>query len=394
MRSFVPFLLALFLIAVLLRVDFVFTILYLFLLLALLTRFWLRRATAQIHACRRFENHAHFGDQVTIEVILHNTGRLPIPWMELHESVPVDLHSTPTRGQVVSLGAHERWGMRYTLNCRKRGFYTLGPLTAKNGDLLGIERVRPWELAPEPFIVYPQIVPIHQLHLPTRSPFMALPAQSPLFEDPTRVVGVRDYQRGDPPRRIHWTATANTGRLLVKRYQPAIARETLVCLDLDGDNYEQRHLFTATELAIVVAASVANHIIVREGLAAGLVTMAHDSVLDEQVRFFLAPRSERAHLMNVLEVLARVQVSNSTSFVDLLRRESVRLSWGATMLVITGRETEELFETLMYLRRAGFAVTLVLVQPGRPSAELRQRAELLSVPVHRVWQERDLKSWR
>ena len=64
------------------------------------------------------------------------------------------------------------------------------------------------------------------------------------------------------------------------------------------------------------------------------------------------------------------------------------------MLVITGRETEELFETLMYLRRAGFAVTLVLVQPGRPSAELRQRAELLSVPVHRVWQERDLKSWR
>lgn len=394
MRSFVPFLLALFLIAVLLRVDFVFTILYLFLLLALLTRFWLRRATAQIHACRRFENHAHFGDQVTIEVILYNTGRLPIPWMELHESVPVDLHSTPTRGQVVSLGAHERWGMRYTLNCRKRGFYTLGPLTAKNGDLLGIERVHPWELAPEPFIVYPQIIPIHQLLLPTRSPFMALPAQSPLFEDPTRVVGVRDYQRGDSPRRIHWTATANTGRLLVKRYQPAIARETLVCLDLDGDNYEQRHLFTATELAIVVAASVANHIIVREGLAAGLVTMAHDSMLDEQVRFFLAPRSERAHLMNVLEVLARVQVSDSTSFVDLLRRESARVSWGATLLVITGRETEELFETLMYLRRAGFAVTLVLVGPGRPSAELRQRAELLSVPVHRVWRERDLKSWR
>ena len=64
------------------------------------------------------------------------------------------------------------------------------------------------------------------------------------------------------------------------------------------------------------------------------------------------------------------------------------------MAVITGRESEALFDTLVYLRRAGFAVALILIQPARVSAGLRERADLLGASVHRVWYERDLESWR
>lgn len=394
MRHFLPFLLVLFVIAAVLRVNIVFTILYLFLALAVMTRLWLRRRVERVIVRRDFVNRAHFGDRVTVELTVENTGWLPVPWLELHESLPIELFSPPFKGRVVSLGPRERWQMSYTLGCRRRGYYPIGPLTLKTGDLLGIERASTGRVPPEYLIVYPQVVPLHELGLPTRSPLVALPARSPLFEDPSRVRGVRDYQRGDSPRRIHWTATASAGRLLVKQYQPAIARETLIFLDLDWGNYERRQRYTATELAIVVAASVANHIIIHEGLAAGLATEAQDPLLDDQVRFFLPPRPERAHLMNLLEVLARAQVVKETSFADSLRRESVRLAWGATLLVITGRESAELFGTLVYLRRAGFAVALVLVQPGRPSIELQKRADLLNLPVHRVWRERDLEGWR
>ena len=209
MRNSVPFLLVLFIISAVLRVDFFFTILYLFLLLVLMSRLWLRRSIERIDAQRRFEHHAHFGDQVTVDVTVFNRGWLPIPWLEVRESVPVDLFAAPVRGRVVSLGSHERWKMRYTLSCRKRGYYALGPMSMKAGDLLGIERDSAWQIAPEHLIVYPQIVPLQKLALPTRSPFVALPARSPLFEDPARVRGVRDYQRGDSPRHIHWTASAS-----------------------------------------------------------------------------------------------------------------------------------------------------------------------------------------
>jgi uncharacterized protein (DUF58 family) len=138
---------------------------------------------------------------------------------------------------------------------------------------------------------------------------------------------------------------------------------------------------------------MANHIVVQEGLAAGLTTEAQDPVIGGQYRYFLPPRSERAHLMSLLDVLARAQTATGTSFSDLLRRESVRLAWGSTLLIVTGRESETLFDTLAYLRRSGFSVALILVQPGRPSAELQKRAELLNLPVHRVWRERDLEMW-
>jgi hypothetical protein len=138
---------------------------------------------------------------------------------------------------------------------------------------------------------------------------------------------------------------------------------------------------------------LANHIVVREGLAVGLSTQAWDSVLDEKVQFFLPPRSERASLMSLLEVLARAQYTQDAPLPDLLRRASVRLSWGATLVVVTGRESETLFDSLIHLRRTGFAVALILVQPGRPSADLQERASLFHLPVHRVWQEQDLELW-
>jgi uncharacterized protein (DUF58 family) len=393
MQRFGPFLLILFLIAVVLRLNMFFAVLYLFLALALMSYFWMGRREERVYAARRFVDRAFFGDRVRVDLTVHNSSWLPIPWLQLHESLPIDLFSPPMKGRVVSLRPRERWHTSYTLSCRRRGYYSIGPLTMTTGDMLGLVRNSTLEVAPDFLIVYPKVVPLHRLGLPTHSPLVVLPARSPLFEDPSRVTGVRDYQRGDSPRRIHWTATASTGRLLVKQYQPAIARETLICLDLDEENYERRQRFTATELAIVVAASIAHHIIVQEGLPAGLATEALDSVTDEQVRFFLPPRSERTQLMRTLETLARAQTVKETSFPDLLRRASVRLAWGATLLVVTGSESTALFDTLVHLQRAGYAVALMLVQPAYPADDLRKRAELVSLPVHRVWRERDLEMW-
>jgi uncharacterized protein (DUF58 family) len=207
-------------------------------------------------------------------------------------------------------------------------------------------------------------------------------------------MGVRDYQWGDSPRRIHWTATASTGRLLVKRYQPSIARETLICLDLNQGDYGNRQLHTATELAIITSATIAHHITIREKLPVGLATQAYDPLSDEFAKFYLPPRSERAHLMGVLEVLARVQIAPMPPFVDLLRQSSLNLSWGTTLLVITGGLNEALIDNLIRLRRAGFAVALILVQPKHVSAEDQARAELLSVPIHYVWSESNLEAWQ
>jgi uncharacterized protein (DUF58 family) len=387
MKRFVPYLLLLFLIAAFLRVDFFFTVVYLFLAVYVVPRLWTRHATEQLHAERLFSDRAFAGDQVQMRLIVHNDGWLPVPWVHLHESLPVELSTPPFLREVASLGAYGQRSFTTVLVCRRRGYYEIGPLRLQAGDMLGVISPRRVQMETEALIVYPRVLPLRELNLPTRSPLVALPARVPLFEDPSRIMGVRDYRYGDSPRRIHWTATAGAARLLVKQYEPSIARETLVCLDLTREHYEGRRRYTATELAIVVAASVAHHVVVNEGLPVGLATEGWDLLANALARLFLPPRSERAHLMNLLEVLARIEVAEGTPFPALLRRESVNLPWGATLVVIAGRESEALFDTLVYLRRAGFAVALILVQPTYVSEDLRNRSDMLGMPVHRVWEE-------
>jgi uncharacterized protein (DUF58 family) len=393
MPGLMSFLLILFVLAALLRVDFFFTIVYLLLIVYLLARLWVRWTCQHLRITRRFVDHAFHGDEVTVRLDVRNAGWLPVPWLAVHESLPVQLGVPAGYRRVFGLKPRERRRFQYTLACRKRGYYPVGPLSLETGDLLGVANPGHMQLSLEHIVVYPKVVPLPALALPTRSPQVVLRAWSPLFEDPTRIMGVRDYQRGDSPRRIHWTATASVGRLLVKQYQPAIAREMLICLDLHWEGYGQRQRYDASELAIVAAASLAHHVAVQEGLPVGLTTEALDPLVEDKVRFFLPPRRGRAHLMQVLEVLARAQLAQDAPLTELLRRGSADLAWGSTIVVITGQESAQLLDNLVYLRRAGFAVSLILVRPGRPSVELQRRAGLANVPIHRVWDERDLGMW-
>jgi len=390
MRGLIPFLLILFVIAIILRIDFFFTIVYLFLGVYVLSRAWTAHTARRISASRSFTKHAFPDDYVQVDLSITNGSWLPVPWLQIHEALPVALTAPPFHKEVVSLASRGTHRVSYGLNCRKRGYYDIGPMTMETGDLLGITQQVRSRLTSEHIIIYPRVLPIRELGLPTHAPQVSLPAQLALFEDPARVMGVRDYARGDSPRKIHWTATARAGRILVKQYQSAIARETLVCLDLDREGYGQRQMYEASELAITVAASIANHIVTREELPVGLATEAIDPLADGVAQIYVPPRSERDHLMGLLETLARVQVTSGASVIGTLERETSRLSWGATIAVVTGHESEELYDALALLRRAGFAVTLLLVQPAQTPEPLRGLSDVLKIPVHRIWREHDL----
>jgi hypothetical protein len=88
-----------------------------------------------------------------------------------------------------------------------------------------------------------------------------------------------------------------------------------------------------------------------------------------------------------------VQVTDGVPFAPVVRRESSRLGWGSTIVVISGSERKTLFETLHQLRRAGLAVCLILVQATAPSAALKQRSALLSMPLYHVWDEKEIGNW-
>ncbi len=401
MRYFPPFLLLLLLVALFFRVEFFFTILYFLGAVYILARLWMRQGAKQLHGGRQFTDRAFTDDRVTVRLAVRNDGWLPLLWVEIDETLPLGLRAAAFERRILALSPHDRWETSYTLNCYRRGRYQIGPTTIRTGDPLGIARQELRWREPRDLVVYPRIVPLERLGLPTRSPLAILPASTPLFEDSSRIVSVRDYQRGDPFRRVHWPATARTGHLVVKQYQPAIARETTVCLDLHNDNYATRFRYDAVELAITVAASLANHPIVREGLPCGLLTQAASAAkrpgAGEEAApqaVALAPRKERAHLITILELLAEVEMLTGPAepFIGLLRRDRLGLAWGGTVVIVTGRGGAALTDALLSLRRGGLALAVVLVGVTRPTDGVGDWSAPPGVAVHCVNAVRDLEA--
>ncbi len=236
-------------VAIGLREDFVLTLVYFFVGVYAVGRWWSHRALSAVHFTRTFPKRAFLSEKVPLKLELINTSWLPVIWAQISESLPVELIVPNSFQRVVSLGPKGRATYTFTLNADKRGYYPIGPLHLRSGDVIGLAEDIQNEGRADNLIVYPRIIPLARVPLPSHSPLGTLRHTQPMFEDPSRVRGKRDYVAGDSLRRVDWKATASTGRLQVKQFEPSIALETAIVLNLNADEYDYRTRYDATELA-------------------------------------------------------------------------------------------------------------------------------------------------
>ncbi|MCL5995587.1 MAG: DUF58 domain-containing protein [Chloroflexi bacterium] len=390
---FILFLVIVVLIAALLREDYVLTLFYFVIGSYAISRWWSERAFKALTVQRTFNDRAFLYDKVTVRLDIANTSNLPVVWLRLHDSLPVELVGAENFRRVVSIGPRGHQQFQYDLQPGRRGYYQIGPLFLYSGDVLGLSEERARQGALDHLTVYPRIIPLSRVALPSRSPMGTLRHHQPIFEDPTRVRGKRDYVAGDSLRRVDWKATATSGRLQVKQFEPSIALETAIFLNLNTSDYYYRTRNDATELAIVVAASIANWVISKKQTA-GLVTNGTDVLASNGHAPALAPEKGRGHLMRILDVLARVQMTETDSFVELLQRQRVNLAWGTTVILITGNADHAMFDELFQARRSGLNIVLVLCGHVIDAQEIKHRAEHFGIPVHHFNSEKDLDIWR
>jgi uncharacterized protein (DUF58 family) len=398
MGRLLPFLIVLLAVAFFTKVDFFFYLLYTLFGTYVLSRLWAQRSLHAVAVERRHDHRVFLGQTFEVHVRVRNRSWLPVLWMRLSDTVPSELGSGLSFRRVISLLPRERQEHSYDLIGRRRGYYPLGPLVGFSGDLLGTATYESRQAGDGFVIVYPKIVALQELGLPSQSPFGNLPHRQRLFEDPSRIRGVRDYQPGDSLRRIDWKTSARVSRLQVRRYEPAIALETGIFLNLALEDYPLDRRYEAPELGIVVAASVAVHL-VEKRQAVSLVTNGQDPLSELAGAVPIVPlRKGSEHLMHVLDLLARIEVSrreeDTAPFQQVLSRESLGLSWGSTVLVITPREEEGLLNTLLSLRRRGLVITLVVTCPYRGFEATVHRAEQIGVNALQITSERDMDVWR
>jgi uncharacterized protein (DUF58 family) len=393
MADLIPFMIAFMVLAAVLKQDAVLVVFYFLFGIFFLGGWWIRRSLNNVTIERKYSDRVFIGQPIPVQLKITNKGWLPLVWLQVHESLPVALISPNFFRQVVTLGPHQTLDLEYSMQANKRGFYTLGPIFYSSGDLWGLAKADERKGETARLIIYPRIVPLTRVTLPSQSPFGTLHHKNPIFEDPTRVIGKRDYHVGDSLRRVDWKATAVVRRLQVKQFEASISIETHIFLDMSPDDYDFRHRFATTELAIVVAASLANWTI-QHKQSVGLSTNGIDPLAENTSPSPLPSRKGSSHLMNLLEVLARVQVGNGAAFIDLLHHSLAHLSWGSTAVLITGRHDEALFDELFAARRLGLSVVIILIGEDPEFQKAQMDANRFGIPIYRFISEIDLDMWR
>jgi uncharacterized protein (DUF58 family) len=381
--------------ALVLRLELLAYAMYVFLAVLLLSRLLSRTWSENLSAereCNRLT--AEVGDTVAVVVTLENRGRIPIAWLLAEDLLPrralmfrpPDLQVQGRRVQLQMIRSGGRVSLHYQLTCNRRGYYQLGPLVAETGDLFGLHRRFRVVTAPQFLMVFPPVIPLEGFEIASRRPIGEVRMSYRLYEDPTRIAGVRAYQPGDPLNRVHWHATARTGMLHSKVYEPSTIVGATVLLDFHRNSHLERNEPMRSELAVVAAASIANAVY-EMGQQIGLVTNGRDaadrvrvegwdydpqtrtqarqtaSMLEQSDRLrpvIVPTRRGVEQLRRILETLARVELTDGLQLSALIGEVEGQLPRDATVIVVLPGVTTETVVTMEDLKRRGFAVTAIL----------------------------------
>ena len=369
-QSWIHFAILMLIVGVLLRANDLIILAALLLVIIPVAWAWHRVALWRVTYERVVNEHRVFvGETIQLSTRVNNRKILPLAWITIDDQFPAILAPNgkalapshiPLTGylsQRAALGAFERARWSYQIECNQRGYYALGPARVRSGDMFGLFE-REW-LSPrvDKLIVYPRVLPMEDWGLPPKDPLGDVKSRVPIFDDATRPRGVRDYHPDDAPKHIHWRATARRGELQVKLYDPTIAYQWILFVNVA--TFAQTWQGTdpiLLERVIALAASLANFG-AEHKYAIGLV--ANGTWPDSDQRLKILPSRDPNHLRHILEALSAITSFVVTPIETLMRNETSTLPWGATLVMITGIVTDEILAEMLRLRRAGRRLALI-----------------------------------
>ena len=336
---------------------------------------WSRWALARVSYERSLSQSMAFpGDELQLTIKITNRKLLPLASLQVLDRLPASLalsgnavFSGTRQAQVLQRRTSLRWyesvTWRYTLRPKARGAYRIGPVQLLSGDPFGLYSADADREIYSSLLVYPLLLSLPELGLPARNPIGDTRAPS-LLRDPMRTIGVRDYAPSDPLKDVHWAATARTGTLQTRVYEPTTSRTLALFLDLDTFEY----YYEGIDPELVERMISATATLAREGLAAGYAVGLYVNGAPaeyEHLARLPAGRSP-AQLSLIMETLARLTTYSVTTIGRLLMLTATELRPGTTVLLVGSVNSEPTRAARRRLRELGHQASGLFWGAGEP----------------------------
>ncbi|HEY6634798.1 MAG TPA: DUF58 domain-containing protein [Acidimicrobiia bacterium] len=311
-----------------------------FILAQVLALGYVRLHRPDMRVTRRIGNAAvHDGDTVQVTLDLRNQGRRTVrnlSIVDLVESLGV------AHFEVSGIEGGEAATATYRVLCRPRGIYRVGPVGTISSDPLGLAELPAGDGPVDQLVVYPAVERLTGFPvIRGQDPSMAAARPEHAQRGGEDFYTLREYQRGDDLRRVHWPSSARTDRLMIRQLETPWQSRALVLLDVRGSVYESADAF---ETAVSGAASVVTHL-VRSGFDADL--WAGDPTAIDASRYGAA-----------MEKLALVQPVDDIDLQAVATR--IRQKGGGGALVIVTGTADRTLVSVQQLLTRDYPTTVLL----------------------------------
>ncbi len=397
-------------------VYFVYAI-YVFLIVFLISDF-LNRLWLKVVDCDRMVGPLviNEGQEVEVNVFVHNKFWLPVPWLYIEDITPPGAECIGAYARFLILMPDEMVTLSYRLRFPRRGYHKVGPLMLETGDFFGFQRRFRTDNKQEYVTVLPTVVYIKSFQVSTRRPHGPVRVSHKIYEDPTRIYGIREYVPGDPIKSIHWKVSAKAGKLQVKTYEPATVLGATLVLDMFEDNYLPQTREERMELAITTVSSIA-YLLFLSGEPVGLVTNGLDAsdtakynreretsldrdelinklieeIHPEHICPLMVPtRRSPLQLQKILENLARIIPSKHVNMTYLLQMMAPRIPRDNALVLVVPQVSDDLAEIIENMKARGFIINIFIIKDDNAYQEAIIKLGKLEISMFHIQHEQDL----
>lgn len=318
---------------------------------------------------------AQVGELVQERFLIRNEGRLPKLWVGLHDRSEIPGY----RADRVVGGLPGRGERSWVVlaQCKRRGKFTLGPVTLVSSDPLGLFRMARDLPLYSTLMVYPATVDLPSFRAPVGRLSGGDALQRQTQQVTTNVSGVRDYLPGDSFNRIHWLSTARRGRLISKEFELDPQADIWLFADMEESvqtgSYKDELFFDSLdapplkgrvfqlppcteEYIVTITASLAKHLLSRRR-ALGMIGYG------QRREVVQVDRGER-QLVRLMESLAVLRAEGQVTFAEVIAGEASQLWGGSTAIMITSSTESSWVAAARDLKRKGIDVVAVHVEPS------------------------------
>jgi uncharacterized protein (DUF58 family) len=178
-----------------------------------------------------------------------------------------------------------------------------------------------------------------------------------MFQDPSRPLGIRDYERGDPLNTVDWKASARRQTLQVRTFEPSSTMTVILAVVVETTaRYWEGYSAVNLERVITAAASVARYA-AEKRYSIGLFSDGTPILADRPMR--ISPSRSPEQETIILEALATIRPLPMGSMGPLLTEYSRRFPMGATLVVITALVLPELVDAISNLKGCGYRIVVL-----------------------------------